>query len=83
MSKRRFSNNFEKDFSNRTVVVMLIIVVLVSALSLGFYLNNLQAVSTAAVQKEQEPSNIGTVSIQIVEPPPEERQPSEKEGVTK
>ena len=76
MGKKRFSKSkVEQDFSNRSVVIMLVVVVVVSALSLGFYLNILSASTASTIdQLQDEPSNLGQASIAIVEPPLEERE---------
>ena len=75
MGKRRHSkSNVEEDFSNRTVIIMLVVVVVVSALSLGFFLNVLDSSTASTVDQPEEHSNLGQASIEIVEPPEEERE---------
>lgn len=81
MAKKRFYQDFQNDFSNRTVVIMLVVVVVISALSLGFYLHTLNTLTLADVdQQPEQPSNLGSVTLQIVEPPPEERRTNEQKG---
>ena len=73
VSKKKVSKNkFEQDFSNRTVVIMLIVVVVASALSLGFYVNTLQTSLSSNDQREEPHNNQGKVSLEILERPLEE-----------
>ncbi|MDP3734136.1 MAG: hypothetical protein Q8R37_02815 [Nanoarchaeota archaeon] len=70
--RRHSQEDFNKDFSNKTVIIMLIVVVVVSALSLGFYVNTYHTVTSSLSDQQRLPSNVGVVSLQILNPPLEE-----------
>ena len=75
---KRLSKKKSKDFSNKTVVIMLVLVVIVSILSLGLYLNALQN-STTQAQTQNEYSGEeakGVASMVIMQVP----RPSEAKG---
>ena len=60
-----------KDFSNKTVVIMLVLVVVVSILSMGFYISLLQSTEGVTQSNEEslDSSAQGVVSMVILPPP--------------
>ncbi|MBU0456911.1 MAG: hypothetical protein ABH824_03000 [Nanoarchaeota archaeon] len=65
----------EKDISNKVVVVMLLVVILVSAVSLAIYMNALTKAEPQVNSAAQ-----GKISLTIVEPPAEPAEPVEESG---
>jgi hypothetical protein len=78
--KEGVSKKHSKDFSNKTVALMLLLVIIVVLASLGVYLATLNEVNNSSVQKpsvvqqaiEQSPQVTGAVGIEVL-PRPEKK----------
>ncbi|MDO8655893.1 MAG: hypothetical protein Q7K45_01530 [Nanoarchaeota archaeon] len=71
MKKRRFASvsKNKNDFSNRAVIVMLLLLVAISIISIGFYMHTLANVQPKFIVNEGK--SAGEVSIVITKVPPE------------
>ena len=63
---------YSRDFSNKTVVVMLILVITVSIISLGFYMTAIHDQKLAAQEETSPVDTQGAVTLQITSPPKQE-----------